>query len=147
MNIDRWLRDTGERVVSTWLQYAALWLLAAPTLGATWVEALVAATVPPVLVVIMSALPGLTYTGPVWWKDAACRVARSTLQGALGVLTVTSTDLLSLSTWQAAGIAAGGAALTTVKVLLARRTTGTITPASLTTYTTPSNTPGTENPR
>lgn len=132
MRVELWIRDTGERVVATFLAAAATWLLAVltGTIGrATWVEALVAATFPPVIVVLMGALPSLTYTGPVWWIDAAVRVGRSFAQGALGALAADAT-FLEVSTWQAAGIAGVMAALAAVKSLLARSRPNTITPAS-----------------
>ncbi len=132
-SFDLWLRDTTERVVSTFLQYAALWLLAMPTTGAGVVTSLLAACLPPVFVVLMSALPGLTYRGTRWWADALCRIARSGAQGALGALIVTGPlDLVHVTAWQTAALAAGGAVLTALKSEVARRISGTLTPASLT---------------
>ena len=134
MTLELWVRDTGERVVSTFLQYAALWLLAMPATGAGWGASLVAACLPPVFVVLMSALPRLTYRGPVWWKDALCRTVRSSAQGALGALIAAGPlDLVHLTTWRTATIVAGAAALTTGKSLIARYRPNTLTPASLTT--------------
>jgi hypothetical protein len=132
MTVELWVRDTGERVVSTFLAAATTWLLAVLTGTidrATWVEALVAATFPPVIVVLMTALPALTYTGQVWWIDALTRVARSFVQGALGALAA-GASFLEVSAWQAAAVAGGLAASTTAKSVLARFRVGTITPAS-----------------
>lgn len=131
MTVEQWIRDTGERAISTWAQSAVVWLLAADRLGVDWLPALVASTVPPVLVVLMSAIPNLTYSGPVWWKDALCRIVRSAVQGGLGALIAAGPDLVELRTWQVAGIAAATAALTAAKTIIARRVPGTVTPASL----------------
>lgn len=132
MNLDRWIRDTAERVISTFIQAALVFLGAAGALDANWVQALVAACIPPVLVVVMQALPGLTYTGPSWWTDALVRVGRSAAQGFVGALIASSANLIDLSSLRAAGIAAGLAALTAAKTVLAKARPGTVTPASLT---------------
>jgi hypothetical protein len=132
MSLELWVRDTGERVVSTFLQYALLWLLAMPATGAGVIRSLVAACLPPVIVVLMSALPGLTYRGILWWADALCRIARSGAQGALGALMVTGPlDLVHVTAWQTAALAAGGALLTALKSEIARHLSNTLTPASL----------------
>jgi hypothetical protein len=130
MNLNRWIADTGERVVATFLASIATWLTAGPMLDATWVESLVAACIPPVLVVLSSALPGLVYTGPVWWIDAAVRVIRSYLQGFVGALAAGAL-LLDVSTWQTAAIAGALAAVAAIKTIAARFIPNTITPASL----------------
>jgi hypothetical protein len=130
MTLDRWIRDTAERMIATFVAAVIAWLLAAGSLDATWVEALVAATIPPVLVVLSNALPALVYTGPVWWIDALVRVARSFVQGFLGAL-LAGQFVLDVSTLQAAAMAGLLAAAAVVKTLLARRVDGTISPASL----------------
>lgn len=128
----RWLTDTWERVASTFFAAFVVWLTSFDTLdpGAHWLEGLVAACIPPVLVVIMQAIPALTYTGPVWWIDALVRIGRSGAQGFLGAL-IAGATLLSVDTWQAAGIAGAMAMLASLKVLAASWKTGTVTPASL----------------
>lgn len=131
MNLDQWVRDTLERVASTFVQSAIVFLTAAGALDANWVQALVAATIPPVIVVLMQAIPNLTYRGPVWWIDALVRVGRSAAQGFLGALIAAGTNLIDLSSLRAAAIAAGLAALTAAKAIIARTRPGTITPASL----------------
>jgi hypothetical protein len=130
MTLDRWIRDTGERMIATFIAAVITWLLAAPELAAGWVEVLVAASIPPVLVVLSSALPALTYTGPVWWIDAVVRVGRSFAQGFLGAL-LAGEFVLDVSTVQAAALAGALAAAAAVKALIARNVDGTITPASL----------------
>jgi hypothetical protein len=128
----RWLTDTWERVASTFLAAFVVWLTSFDTLdpAAHWLEGLVAACIPPLLVVIMQAIPALTYTGPVWWIDALVRIARSGAQGFLGAL-IAGATLLSVDTWQAAGIAGAMAMLASLKVIAASWKTGTVTPASL----------------
>lgn len=128
----RWLTDTWERVASTFVAAFVVWLASIDTLdpSAHWLEGLVAACIPPVLVVIMQAIPSLTYTGPIWWIDALARIARSGVQGFLGAL-IAGATLLSVDTWQAAGIAGAMAMLAALKVLAASWKTGTVTPASL----------------
>jgi hypothetical protein len=130
MTLDRWIRDTGERMIATFIAAVITWLLAARELDAGWVEVLVAASIPPVLVVLSSALPALTYTGPVWWIDAVVRVGRSFAQGFLGAL-LAGEFVLDVSTVQAAAVAGALAAAAAVKALIARNVDGTITPASL----------------
>lgn len=133
MNLDSWARDTAERVISTFIQSALVFVGAAGALDANWVQALVAACIPPVLVVVMQALPALTYRGPVWWVDAAVRVGRSAAQGFIGALIAAGTNLIDLSSLRAAGIAAAIAALTAAKTVIARARPDTVTPASLAT--------------
>ncbi len=131
MSLDSWARDTAERVISTFCQSALVFLTAAGTLDANWVQALVAACIPPVLVVVMQALPGLTYSGPVWWIDAVVRIGRSAAQGFVGALIASSAALIDLSSLRAAAIAAAIAALTAAKTVIARTRAATVTPASL----------------
>lgn len=130
----RWLTDTWERVASTFLAALLVWLTSWDggrlEDGTHWLVALVAACIPPVLVAIMQLLPGLAYTGPVWWIDALVRITRSALQGFIGALLAGAT-LLSVSTWQAAAIAGGMAAIAAVKSIIATTKRGTISPASL----------------
>lgn len=127
-----WLVDTRERVFSTFVAALAVWIVALDRVepGAHWLRGLVAATIPPVLVVVFQMVPQLVYTGPVWWIDAAVRIARSALQGFLGALIAGGVDLLSVPTYKAAAVAAGMAAWATVKVIVARWRPGTISPAS-----------------
>lgn len=131
MSLNEWVRDTAERMVSTFIAAAATWLMAAGTLDATWVQSLAAASIAPVIVVLSSALPGLVYTGPVWWIDALVRVIRSFLQGFVGAVAV-DTAMFDVDTLQAAAIAGGMAALAAIKAIAASRIPNTITPASLT---------------
>ena len=131
MSLDSWARDTAERVISTFIQSALVFIGAAGALDANWVQALVAACIPPVLVVVMQALPGLTYAGPVWWIDAVVRIGRSAAQGFVGALIASSADLIDLSSLRAAAIAAAIAALTAAKTVIARTRAATVTPASL----------------
>lgn len=130
MPIELWIRDTGERMLATFAAAAVTWLLAGPALDASWVQALAAAVIPPVLVVLSSALPGLVYTGPVWWIDATVRVVRSFLQGFVGAL-IADTMVLDVSFWQAAALAGALAAWAAVKSIIAAKVAGTISPASL----------------
>ena len=131
--LDRWITDTAERVAATFLAGILVWLAAAPTLGVSWFEALVAATVPPCIVIVMQMIPSLSYHGQVWWVDAAVRTLRSVVQAAGAVLVVEGADLFEVETWQSAGIAAGYAVLATLKAIAARRVPDTVTPASLAT--------------
>ena len=132
--VRRWLTDTWERVASTFLAALIVWLTSWDggrlEDGTHWLTALVAACIPPVLVVLMQLLPGLAYSGPVWWIDALVRVVRSALQGFIGALLAGAT-LLSVSTWQAAAIAGGMAAIAAIKSIIAGVKPGTISPASL----------------
>ena len=132
--VRRWLTDTWERVASTFLAAHIVWLTAWDggrlEDGTHWLTALVAACIPPVLVVVMQLLPGLTYTGPVWWIDALVRIVRSAAQGFIGAL-LAGTTLLSVSTWHAAAIAGGMAAIAAIKSIIATSKKGTLSPASL----------------
>lgn len=131
MTIDQWIRDTAERVAATFVASAITWLLAAQAFGANWVEALVVATVPPILAAVMTAIPGLVYTGPVWWIDALVRAVRQAVQAACSVLLAAESGVADLSVWRGAAITGGMAALAVLKALAARRIAGTLTPASL----------------
>ncbi len=131
MTIDRWIRDTLERVAATFVASALTWLSAAHAFDANWVEALAIATVPPILAVVMSAMPGLTYTGPVWWIDAAVRTVRQAVQAACSVLLAAGSGIGDVTVWRGAAITAGMAALAVLKAIAARRVGDTITPASL----------------
>lgn len=132
--LSRWLTDTWERAVSTFLAALVVWLTAWEggrlEDGTHWLTAMFAACIPPVLVVVMQLLPGLVYTGPVWWIDALVRVGRSAVQGFIGALLAGAT-LFSVSTWHAAAIAAGMAAVAAVKSIIASWKRGTLSPASL----------------
>lgn len=127
-----WLTDTWERVAATFIAAFITWLTAFDTVapGAHWLEALVAACIPPALVVVMQAIPQLTYTGDVWWIDAVVRIARSFAQGFIGGL-LAGTTLFSVSTWHAAWIGGALSLLAAVKTIAASWKPGTVTPASL----------------
>jgi hypothetical protein len=128
----RWLTDTWERVASTFAASFVVWLTAFDSFDpdAHWLRGLVAACIPPVLVVVMQAIPQLRYDGPQWWIDALVRIARSGAQGFLGAL-IASATLFDVTTWQAAGIAGWMAMLAALKTIAASWKTGTVTPASL----------------
>jgi hypothetical protein len=132
INFRFWLTDTWERAVTAFIAAFAVWLAGISEIdpSAHWVEALVAACFPPVIVVLMQAVPALTYTGPEWWIDALVRIARQGVQGFLGAL-LAGVTLLSVDTWHAAAVAGGMAMLSALKVMAASWKTGTITPASL----------------
>jgi Putative lactococcus lactis phage r1t holin len=133
MTFDVWVRDTGERAVSTFIQSVGVFLTAGPALDATWVQALAAACLPPILAVLMNALPQLRWAGGPWWQDALVRVVRSFVQGFLAALIANATNIVSLGAVRAAAIGGGLAVLTVVKTLIARQVPNTLTPASLTT--------------
>lgn len=132
--LSRWLTDTWERAVSAFLAALVVWLTSWEggrlEDGTHWLTALVAACIPPALVVVMQLLPGLTYTGPVWWIDALVRIVRQAAQGFIGAL-LAGTTLLSMPTLHAAAIAGGMAAIAAVKTIAASWKTGTLSPASL----------------
>jgi hypothetical protein len=133
MSFDVWVRDTGERVVSTFIQSVAVFLSAGSALGVSWVEALVVACLPAVLAVVMNALPRLRWVAGPWWRDALARVVRSFVQGFLAALIANAANIVSLGAVRAAALGGGLAALTAVKTLIARQVPNTLTPASLTT--------------
>lgn len=132
MTFKFWLTDTWERATTAFVAAFAVWLAGIDQIapGVHWLEALVAACFPPAIVVVMQAIPGLTYTGPVWWIDALVRIGRQGAQGFLGAL-VAGVTLFSVDTWHAAAVAGGMALLSAVKVVAASWKRDTITPASL----------------
>lgn len=132
MKFKFWLTDTWERATTAFVAAFAVWLAGIDQIspGVHWLEALVAACIPPVIVVVMQAIPALTYTGQVWWIDALVRIGRQGVQGFLGAL-VAGVTLFSVATWHAAAIAGGMALLSALKVIAASWKQDTITPASL----------------
>lgn len=131
MTLDIWIRDTAERAVSSFVQAVLVFLTAGEALNTSWVEGLVLASIPPLLAVVMNAVPQLVYRGGSWPVDAVYRVARSSVQAFCAALLASATGLADLTVWRAATVTAGMAALTAIKTVIASKVPGTITPASL----------------
>lgn len=131
MNLNRWLLDTGERVVFTWLAALMAWLPLSSQFESGWVGAMVVATVPPVLSIVMNAVPFLRYEGPSWLLDVVVRASKSILQAAGSVLAADGANLADGSLWMAAAVAGVMALFAFAKGYFAQRVAHTITPASL----------------
>lgn len=126
----RWLADTFERSVTTLVQALLVFL---PTLTAwhtdTW-KAIVAASLPAVAAVLLSAISVAFPTPSSWIVDAAFRVLRTFAGTILAALAAGAFDLFSAGAWRAVFLASLMAAASLLKTIIARRVSNTVTPAS-----------------
>jgi hypothetical protein len=127
-----WLLDTLERVFSTLVQAALVFVLAAESLDATFWRGLAVALVIALVNVLKASLTAWMPRPTTWLADAAVRTLWTFLIALLGSLaSVTWLNLLDVNFWQQTALAALVAAGAVAKALLARLRPGTITPASL----------------
>lgn len=126
----RWLADTFERSVTTLVQALLVFL---PTLTAwhadTW-KAIVAASLPAVAAVLLSAISVAFPTPSSWIVDAVFRVLRTFAGTILAALAAGAFDLFSADAWRAVFLASLMAAASLLKTIIARRVSNTVTPAS-----------------
>lgn len=127
-----WIKDTGERAVSTFITGLAVYITSAQVIDlAAWKVALGAA-LPAALVIVFQAVATALPERPLaWWQDALYRTLRTGSQQAIALVGMAQFDVFDASAWQMVGIAFGHSALTVVKTILARQKEGTVTPASL----------------
>lgn len=127
-----WLKDTFERVASSFVEALITFALVAGTLDLSVEGVLKSGAVLAAIVALKQAVfavsPGVTGN---WFLDTASRAGWSAVQAALTVAAVDGFDFADGSAWRAAAAAGIMAALTIIKSAIASRRTGTITPASL----------------
>lgn len=112
IEVKRWLLDTFERAVSSFVQGAAVFLF---TFTAAWDltagKALILAGLQSAAAVVIAAL-ALPFPVPTsWWFDAALRTVRTFAGTILAAITAGAFDVFTVSGWHAA-IAAGLMAVT-----------------------------------
>lgn len=120
MGFKAWAADTADRALSTLVQSAILFVTMAMKEGTPGIEAVLAAFIPPVFTVILSAIPKLTPTLTNRWLDILFRIARTFLVTSIGVVVADGFDLLQASSWTAALLLGGSAVLVLVKAELAK---------------------------
>lgn len=132
MNLSTWIKDTAERVVSTFIGFALTLLAAGDALDMSIPHQLATAGVASIFVVVMNALPSLNFSyAPGTVQDILARAAKSFLQAAVALLVAAGSGWLDASVWQAAGVAGVAAAAAILKSWIAsRRPANTVTPAS-----------------
>jgi hypothetical protein len=131
MNAQTWVRDTAEKALSTIVQAAIVFVIAADRFDVTQWKALLAAIIPGVLNVVKQAFAQWMPNPQNWLADTAVRAVWTFVLVALGAATAAAFDVFSASAWQAAAAGGAAAAIAVVKAALARLLPGTISPASL----------------
>jgi hypothetical protein len=131
MTFRAWAVDTAERVISTFIQSAIVFVLAADGLDASRWQAFVAATIPAVLGVVKGALTTWMPQSQNFRIDALIRTLWTFALSVLGLIAADGFDLLDADAWTIALTAGATSALAVVKAFVARPRPDTITPASL----------------
>lgn len=132
MTMEKWLTDTAERAGSTLVQAAIVYTLAASKIDGEFWRGLITALVTALANVLVAAVTAWVPVPMVWWQDMAWRVGRTFVISMLGSLaSVEWFELVSMSWWQQAVVAAGVSVLAAFKAVIARYRSGTLSPASL----------------
>jgi hypothetical protein len=120
-DIKLWALDTLERASTTLVQSLIMYTIVVIQSGQgfSW-KPVVAALIPPVFTVILSAVPKLTPTFANRWADVAVRVLRTFLTTFIGAILATGFDLFDTKSWTAAFFLAGSAVLVIIKSEIAR---------------------------
>ena len=134
-----WVKDTLERVISTAIQAFITYIVVADGLDMSAKNAAYGAAITAGLVVLKQSV--LAVHLPIFpnrWADMVARAGWTFLQTGLTLAAVENFNWADMTAWQGVGIAAGMAALTTIKGFLADHFTGspgdpTVTPASFVT--------------
>ncbi|WP_116996412.1 hypothetical protein [Desertimonas flava] len=136
MTFTVWLRDTAERAISTIVQAAIVFVIAAGAVldDAEWWKGLVAALIPGAFNVIKQAFESWIPTPTSWAADMAVRAFWTFVITLAGAATAAGFELFSTSAWQTIALVALTAALAIAKAGLAARwatdETARLTPAS-----------------
>lgn len=131
-----WVKDTLERVISTMLQAFITYFVVSDGIDLSTKNAAFAAAITAGLVGLKQAVFAIHLpVFPNRWADLLARGGWTFVQTGLTLAAVENFNWGDVSAWQGVAIAAGAAALTTVKGFLADHFTGTvanptITPAS-----------------
>lgn len=132
MEAKTWVKDTGERVVSTIIQTFITLLVVSDGLDLTAKHAAMAAAIAAGMVVLKQAVNA--QSAPMFgnrWADLLSRSGWTFLQTALTLLAVEGFDWGSMTAWQGVGVAGIAAALSVVKGFLASKAVPyAITPGS-----------------
>lgn len=132
MNFKLWIADTVERVGTTVLEAALVFVIAANgQLDVSRWRALGAAILPGAFNVIKQAAQSYLPKGKSWASDTALRSGWTFLITWAGAASATGFDVFDASAVKTAVLAAFVAALAVVKAALAKLKKNTITPASL----------------
>jgi hypothetical protein len=127
-----WLVDTGERVLTTMVEVAIVYVLAAQAIDGAFWRGLVVALVTGVVNVIKAAL---TYKIPKprsWALDMMVRALWTFVISLLGALASAGwLDIISMEYWKMIALAGATSVLSMLKSLIAKQRANTITPASL----------------
>src|SRR6478609_1119541 len=131
-SVKTWLKDTGERVLSTAVQAFLTLIVVSGGIDLSAKNAAYSAAITAGFVALKQAVVAVTL--PVFsnrWADLLSRAGWTFLQTAVTLLAVENFNWGDMSAWQGVGIAALAAALTVVKGFVASNVTNrTVTPAS-----------------
>lgn len=126
-----WIKDTGERAISTLIQSVIVYLLAAQASDYGNWKAIISAAFPAVGTVLLNAL---TFRLPLiksYPLDLTFRIVRTFIVTVLGaILADVSFDLFQATGWRLMFIAGGSSVLVLIKSELAKHKAHTLTPAS-----------------
>ena len=128
----KWLVDTGERVATTIVEVAIVYILAAKAVDGEFWRGLVVALVCGVVNVLKAALTTWIPKPTNWALDMMVRALWTFLISLFGsLISVGWLDIISLEYWKVVAIAGATSALSVLKSLIAKPREGTVTPASL----------------
>lgn len=133
MTFHTWFVDTAERALTTLVQAAVVYMLAASVSDSTFWSGLITACVIALANVLKSAIAGWAIpTDLPFALDVLIRTGLTFGTALLGAIASADwLDLIDQGWWTHLCYSAAIAALAVTKALLARHVTGTITPASL----------------
>lgn len=132
MTFKVWIADTGEKVLSTLIQTAIVYVLAAQAVDEQFYRGLLVACVIAASNVLKAALFFWIPNPENWMADMVVRAVWTFLIALLGsVAAIQGMELFDTNFWVQVLAAAGSAALVVVKSTLAKRKGDTLSPASL----------------
>lgn len=128
----KWLVDTAERVTTTIVEVAIVYIVAAKAVDGEFWRGLLVALVCGVVNVIKAALTTKIPKPTNWALDMMVRAVWTFAITILGHLaSVSWLEIVSMEYWKMLAIAGATAALSVLKSLVARSRSNTVTPASL----------------
>lgn len=127
-----WLIDTAEKAGSTLWQTGLAFFVAADAMDSSQTKALLSALIVALFNVLKNALVGYRPAPKSLWADMLVRVGWTFAIVLTGSVTATiGFDAFDTALWKQLLMAAGAAALSALKCLIASWRKGTISPASL----------------